>query len=242
MTTAAGTQSTDAAKGTQVSDAEKQAIQQGAQQTDAEKQAAADKAAADQKAADDKKAADDNAAADKKAADDKAAADKKAADEKAAAEAKPLTKTDIKIGDDSPLSSEEVEGLISFANEKKLSKELTQALVEREAAQKTAQAEAVEKAKDKWLDDVKNDKELGGDNLKETSVIVKKVFDRFQDPELKAYLENTGLGNHPAVVRFIKRIGKSMTSEQLVIPAHGGDKPEPVSAAAKLYDNTPAET
>lgn len=232
MTTAAGAPAKEAAAGTQVSEAEKNAIQQGAQQTDAEKQAAADKAATDQKAADDK------AAADKKAADDKAAADKKAADDKAAAEAKPLAKTDLKIDEKSPLSAEEVDELISFANEKKLSKELTQALVEREAAQKTAQAEAVEKAKDKWLDDVKNDKELGGDNLKETSVVVKKVFDRFGDDEFKKYLENTGLGNHPAVVRFVKKIGKSMTPEQLVIANAQGAKPE-VSAASKLYDQTP---
>lgn len=220
-TAAAGAQTTEAGKQTEVTEAEKTAVQTGAQQTDAEKQAAADKAAADQKAA-----------------DEKAAADKKAADEKAAAEAKPLTSSDLKLEKDSPLSAEEVEGLISFANEKKLSKELTQALVERETAQKKAQADAVEKAKDKWLNDVKSDKEIGGDNLKETSVIVKKVFDRFGDEEFASYLENTGLGNHPAVVRFIRKIGKSMTPEQLVMPAAQGGSSEPVSAASKLYDNT----
>ncbi|CNK23338.1 Uncharacterised protein [Yersinia frederiksenii] len=95
------------------------------------------------------------------------------------------------------------------------------------------QAEAWQQQTEQWGNDVKADKEIGGDKLTANIGMAQKALDQFGTPELRTYLEQTGLGNHPDLVRFCVKIGKSMGEDSMVMASSGGQR----SAAEVLYGN-----
>ncbi|MHA6283711.1 peptidase [Morganella morganii] len=81
---------------------------------------------------------------------------------------------------------------------------------------------------EQWAEQVRADKDLGSD----ASIgAAQKAMDKFGSPELKQYLTETGLGNHPELVRIFANIGKAMSEDGLVTGNSGGAK----SAADVLF-------
>lgn len=114
------------------------------------------------------------------------------------------------------LSNEQAQKLVDVYGSKIMPK-----LVEQQAAQWQQQIE-------QWAEQVKADKDLGTD----TSIgAAQKAMDKFGSPELKQYLNETGLGNHPELVRIFANIGKAMSEDGLVTGNSGGAK----SAADVLF-------
>lgn len=94
------------------------------------------------------------------------------------------------------------------------------------------QAEQIKAAQTAWADSAKADKEFGGDKLTENLGIAKQALDTFGTPELKALLNESGLGNHPEIIRAFYRAGKATSGDTFV----GGRAPTgPRDAAAVLY-------
>lgn len=93
------------------------------------------------------------------------------------------------------------------------------------------QAEAWQKTTEQWAADVKADKEIGGDKLTANLSAAQRAFDLFGTPELKEYLEVTGLGNHPDLVKTFVKIGKAMSEDGMVDGSNQGQR----SAAEVLY-------
>lgn len=131
-------------------------------------------------------------------------------------------KYDLKLPDGSQLDAKAIEKVASYAKEKGLTNEQAQALLERE---NTAVAEFAERQKqevkaklESWVNDVKADKEIGGDAFNANAELAKRVIERYATPEFKATLDETGLGNHPELVRVFVRIGRAMAEDQLVLP------------------------
>jgi len=86
-----------------------------------------------------------------------------------------------------------------------------------------------------WANAVKTDKELGGDKYAENLAVAKKAIDTFGTPELRAVLKQTGLGNHPELVRAFYRAGKQISEDTFVT----GSKVAPKKSAAQvLYPNS----
>lgn len=98
-----------------------------------------------------------------------------------------------------------------------------------------AQIDAVKQG---WLDNSKGDKEFGGDKLEANLAVAKTALDKFGTPELKQLMNQTGLGNHPELIRFFYRAGKAI-SEDTYVGGHKegeGDRPKNFNdLAAKLY-------
>ncbi len=69
-------------------------------------------------------------------------------------------------------------------------------------------AEARQKTTEQWAADVKADKEIGGDKLISNLSAAQRALDQFGTPELKEYLNTTGLGNHPDLVKTFVKIGR----------------------------------
>lgn len=75
-----------------------------------------------------------------------------------------------------------------------------------------------------WRESVKVDKELGGRSLPQTLQTVESAVQQFGDPELRSLLRSpspenpTGMsiGNHPAVVRFLNRVGRAIADPSLI--------------------------
>jgi hypothetical protein len=89
-----------------------------------------------------------------------------------------------------------------------------------------------------WADEVKTDKDIGGDKLAENLGVAKKALD-LGPPELKALLNESGLGNHPAVVKWAIAVGKAL-SEDKFVPATGGAAQGAQPMENRLYGKTAA--
>lgn len=92
-----------------------------------------------------------------------------------------------------------------------------------------AAAQEHEAQVDEWAEQTKADKEIGGDAFDENVAIAKTAIDTFGTPELKALLQQSGLGSHPEVIRFAKNAGAALQDGKV----HGsGDEGGGVSGSS----------
>lgn len=122
------------------------------------------------------------------------------------------------------------------AKELNLSQDDAQKLLDKVAPVMHArQQEQIAAVQEQWTEAARTDKEFGGEKLQENLSVAKKALDAFATPELKSLLNEAGLGNHPEVIRFMYRAGKSISEDRIVIGQQvpGSDK----SLADKLYSN-----
>lgn len=96
------------------------------------------------------------------------------------------------------------------------------------------QAQALETLRTEWAEASRADKEFGGANLDENMAVAKKAMDKFATPELRALLNESGLGNHPELIRVFYRAGKAISEDKFVPPSVGG-VPSNRAAASVLY-------
>jgi hypothetical protein len=119
----------------------------------------------------------------------------------------------IKEPENFVLNSKIIEEVTAFAKEHKLDSATAQKILEREnglvASLLAAQEKQYEEETAKWPETVKTDKELGGDNFKESAAFANRALKAYGSPELIKILEETKYGNHPEVVRLLARIGRA---------------------------------
>lgn len=102
-------------------------------------------------------------------------------------------------------------------------------------------AKALGDTKTPWVDQLKADKEIGGEALGKNAELARRVLAKFGTPQLSQALAATGYGNHPELVRMMVRIGKAMSEDSLVLGNRGGGA-APKDAASVLYgDSTKPE-
>lgn len=119
-----------------------------------------------------------------------------------------------------------------IAKEYGLSQEQAQKVADIGAKMVQRQAEAHQAQVQAWVDAVKTDKEIGGEKLSENLAVARKTIDTFGSPELKEVLNQTGLGNHPEIVKLAYKIGKAISDDGFV---RGGNTSSPRSAAEIMY-------
>ncbi len=164
--------------------------------------------------------------------DAKEKADKEAA-EKAEKEKKPAApeKYEFTPPEGQELDANALAVFEPIAKELGLSQEQAQKLVDIYPQIQQQQAEAWSKQVADWGEQVKADKEIGGDKFNASVGAAQRALDQFGNPELREYLNASGLGNHPALVRFCAKVGKAMAEDTFVVPNQGGQR----SAADVLY-------
>jgi len=99
------------------------------------------------------------------------------------------------------------------------------------------QAEALQTARETWAKDVKSDPEIGGEKFETSLAAAKKAVDAFADGELKKLLNETGLGNHPSVVRAFAKIGLAISNDRFV-GGRGAPNGAQVALAERLYPSS----
>ncbi|MDB4893140.1 MAG: hypothetical protein JWL61_4995 [Gemmatimonadetes bacterium] len=87
-----------------------------------------------------------------------------------------------------------------------------------------------------WKAQALADKDLGAGDAAKFAVHVEKAQQALAKygPELKSYLDETGLGSHPAAIKFLSRVGAAMSEGAAVIGSIGST-PKPKSDAETLY-------
>lgn len=83
------------------------------------------------------------------------------------------------------------------------------------------QMQQLEAVRSEWAQSSQNDKEFGGEALKENLAVAKKSLDAFGSPELRSLLEVSGLGNHPEIIRFMFKAGKAISEDRYVGSSSG---------------------
>lgn len=73
----------------------------------------------------------------------------------------------------------------------------------------------------KWADDAKADKEIGGDKWDATVATSRRAVEALGTPALRDYLNASGGGNHPEVIRFMSKVGGLLKEDN---PAGGGSE------------------
>jgi hypothetical protein len=86
-----------------------------------------------------------------------------------------------------------------------------------------------------WIDTAKKDPELGGPKWDGTVHAARTAVEKFGTPELKEYLEMTGAGNHPEVIRAFARAGAAISEDQPVVAAPAGSQKAGEDVATLLY-------
>jgi hypothetical protein len=170
--------------------------------------------------------------------DDKPADGDKPADKSDDKEQKPEgapEKYEFKPAEGQELDTAALEQFEPIARELNLTNEQAQKMVDLYGTKimpmvQKQQAEAWQKTTEQWAADVKADKEIGGDKLTANLSAAQRALEQFGDPELKEYLDSTGLGNHPALVKAFIKVGKAMSEDKVVTGGHESGGSDLISA------------
>lgn len=143
-------------------------------------------------------------------------------------------KYEFTAGEGVELDTEALKDFEPVARDLNLTNEQAQKLVDAYpkilAGVQQRQAEAWQKQTEGWAETVKADKEIGGDKLTANLSAAQRALEQFGDPELKEYLDSTGLGNHPALVKAFIKVGKAMSEDKVVTGGHESGGSDLISA------------
>lgn len=95
--------------------------------------------------------------------------------------------------------------------------------------------EALTQARTQWFESTKADPEFGGEKLQENLGVARKALDQFGTPELSKLLNESGLGNHPEIIRAFYRAGKAISEDGFV--AGGRSTAASNEPAKRLFPN-----
>ena len=142
------------------------------------------------------------------------------------------------------LDSEVLSAFGDVAKELDLPQEAAQKVLDKVApVLQRRQAQAVEEVKEEWANDSKSDQEFGGESLDANLTVAKSALDTFGTDALKSLLSESGLGNHPEIIRFMYRAGKAISEDSYVgnslgANAKGNSMPKDFNGIANaLYSN-----
>lgn len=79
------------------------------------------------------------------------------------------------------------------------------------------QAEQAQQLVAEWETACTTDKEFGGAQLEQSKALAAKAMDQFATPEFKEMLNQSGMGNHPELMRMMVKVGRAISEEKIVI-------------------------
>lgn len=126
----------------------------------------------------------------------------------------------------------------TIAKELKLPQDSAQKLVDIAVRMQQSAAEAAVQQASDWAEEVKADKDLGGDKLAESTAVAMKAIE-LGPPGLKDLLNNTGLGNHPLLFKWAHAVGKALSEDKPPMSEGAGG---PSKSAAEILYGASAKT
>lgn len=142
---------------------------------------------------------------------DTGATDSAGDDDSAGSEGAPENYSDFAMPEGVELNAEALEAALPLFKEAGLSQEQAQMFVDYEAnrTQEIAQgqSDAFTQQVTDWEATAKADKEFGGEKFDENIGLAKLGMEKLGTPELKDFLEKSGAGSHPEVLRTFYRMG-----------------------------------
>lgn len=188
------------------------------------------KAAADAKAktdADAKALADAEAAKKTKEGDPAKVEDVK--DDKAKTEEAPIEYKDFTLPEGFEVDADVSKSFKEAAKELKLTQEQAQKLVDMQTSLATKQSKVAQEqwagVQKDWREKAQSDKEFGGKEFQANIGVAKKALEKYGTKEFKDAIESTGMGNHPELIRFLYKVGKSISEDKIMSEGDKGQAP-----------------
>lgn len=148
--------------------------------------------------------------------------DGKDADDKDKPAGAPEAYEDFTLPEGMEMDAEVLGEFKNLAKELNIPQAKAQQLIDFQTQLATKQAEeyqaAVVKQSQEWAASIKNDPEIGGENYEKSVASAIKVIQSFGDPALTELLNQSGLGNHPALFKFCHRISAAISEDKFVLP------------------------
>ena len=147
-------------------------------------------------------------------------------------------KYEFKAPEGTALDPAAVEAFTPIAKELGLTNDQAQKLVDLQLAQSTQAQQAytagIKAMLDGWTEQSRTDKEFGGAKFQENVGVASAALDKFGTNALRKALDDSGMGNHPEVVRFLWKVGQTMKEDGMASGATGGGS-APRNAANILF-------
>lgn len=133
-----------------------------------------------------------------------------------------------------------LDGISPTLKELNLSHGNAQALVDKFIETQKSKAEAQTKAWGEtvagWQETAKKDPEIGGAKWDDTVRASTSAVRRFGTPALTEYLEASGAGNHPEIIRLMAKVGSMIAEDSPAISENPGGKGADDNSA-RMYPN-----
>lgn len=118
-------------------------------------------------------------------------------------------KYEFKAPDGRQFDNEVIASFSEIAKELNLTQESAQKMLDKVAPKMAErQAQHVEAIRQEWASLSQGDKEFGGEKIAENLSVAKRALDTFGTPELRSLLNDSGLGNHPELIRFSSELAR----------------------------------
>lgn len=150
-------------------------------------------------------------------------------------------KYELKLPEGSLLNAKRVEKISEIAKQKGLSNDEAQALLESENESvrefAAGQYEGLKETAGRWLNDAKADKDIGGEKFNEVVEVAHRAINHFSngDETIKKFLDESGMGNKPEVIKFFYNIGKTLQPGKII--GSNVAPPAKPNALDKFYDH-----
>jgi len=165
--------------------------------------------------------------------------DGKTSDDKSEKEGAPEKYEDFKLPDGMEMDKESLEKFLPLAKELDLTQEEAQKLIDFKSDAKKEESQKQwdhwENTQKEWVEDSRNDKEIGGEKFEENLAVAKKALDAYGNEALKDLADATGVGNNKEFIRFLVKVGKDISEDKLRI---SGAMTKEGSRASRIYDKT----
>lgn len=116
---------------------------------------------------------------------------------------------------------------------------LTDKFIEAQSKQGEAQRKTWAKMTGDWVDQAKADPEIGGTKWDATVKNASGIVKRFGNDALRDYLNASGAGNHPEMIRFMAKVGAVIGEDRPAISEAPGKKIAQDTAAILYPDDQP---
>jgi hypothetical protein len=162
-----------------------------------------------------------------------------AATEVAAAPAIPAEYADFSVAEGQALLPEVATEVKALAKDLGLTQEAAQKLYEKGAGMQARNSEALKSAlttaREGWKVEAQKDPEIGGAKFEASMAAAAKARDAYASPALTKLLDDSGLADHPEMVRLFAKVGKTLSADT---PFNAGRTPQALTEeerAQRMY-------
>jgi hypothetical protein len=144
---------------------------------------------------------------------------------------------ELKLPEGREFNTALLDGFKSWAKESKVEGPQAQKLLDLVVKESEAAEKEVREIHDGWLKAAKSDKEFGGEKLTENLGVARKAMTKFGGEAFSKFLEETKLGNHPEVIRFLVRVGRGLGEDTVAGTTTNAPPPKKSNGLMSIYDH-----